>query len=108
MTHAEAVLLVERHGLEALEIFKNFGPDGYWVLEARHAIVNTMCLHLVDFYARRVPLILSEQDHGLSLLLEISEIFTKTLGWNAQEKALEESLLHKHLAHELAWRHKNV
>jgi glycerol-3-phosphate dehydrogenase len=108
MTRPEAVLLVERHGLEALEIFKKFGPDSYWALEAKHAIENTMCLHLVDFYARRVPLFLSEQDHGLSLLPLISDIFAKSLGWNASEKAAEESLLHQHMAHELAWRHKNA
>ena len=104
----EAELLVDRHGLEAVQICKDWGPDSYWALEAKHAIANTMCLHLVDFYARRVPLFLSERDHGLSHLTEISEIFAQMLGWDPKQKALEESLLHKYVADELAWRHKNA
>lgn len=108
LSKEKATLLVERHGLEAKEIVEKFGPESYWELETRHAIENTMCLHLVDFYSRRVPLFLSEQDHGLSHLPLISEIFAEKLGWNDKEKALEESLLHKYMERELAWRHKNA
>ncbi len=72
--------LAERYGLEAFEIIKTYGADKtYWQLEAYQAIHHTMCLNLTDFYTRRVPLVLAYQDHGLSVLNEISEIFVKEL-----------------------------
>ncbi len=108
LSKQEATLLVERHGLEAREIIKKFGPDSYWALEAEHAIENTMCLHLVDFFTRRVPLILAEQDHGLSVMPMVSAIFAQKLNWSASEKALEESLLQQHIERELAWRQNKV
>lgn len=106
LSTGDAHLLVDRHGAEALEIWKEFGPASYWELEASHAIQNTMCLHLVDFFARRVPLVLSKPDHGLSLLKEVSAVFRRQLGWSDAELAEEESLLAKYLEREFAWRHK--
>lgn len=108
LSQPEAQLLVDRHGAEAFEIYREFGPGPYWRLEAEHAIENTMCFHLVDFYCRRVPLILSRPDHGLSLIREISQIFSQRLGWNKEQKELEEKLLADHLKLEFAWRHKIV
>lgn len=108
MSKSEAVLLVDRHGLEAQHIVEKFGAESYWELETRHAIENTMCLHLVDFYSRRVPLFLSEPDHGLPQMPLISEIFAEKLGWSDHQKASEESLLREYMERELAWRHKNV
>lgn len=106
LSSTDANLLVDRHGSEALEIWKEFGPATYWQLEAAHAIQNTMCLHLVDFFARRAPLVLAKPDHGLSLLKEISSVFQKKLGWSAAELTEEESLLTRYLEREFAWRHK--
>jgi glycerol-3-phosphate dehydrogenase len=106
LSAAQAQLLVERHGQEAREIFKNFGSLGYWELEAAQAIENTMCLHLVDFYTRRVPLVLAEKDHGFSLLPEISRIFTERLGWSPSQLKDEEQKLTDYMSREFAWRHK--
>jgi glycerol-3-phosphate dehydrogenase len=102
----EARLLVDRHGGEALEIWKKFGPASYWELEAHHAIENTMCLRLVDFFTRRVPLFLSEPEHGVSLIPLISTVFSKRMGWGPEQQQAEEQILADHMRHELAWRHK--
>ncbi len=108
LTQNEARLLVERHGPEAMEIWKNFGPLTYWELEAAHAIENTMCMRLVDFYSRRVPLVLAEADHGISHIQRIVKIFSERLKWDSERVRLEERLLADHLRHEFAWRHKIV
>jgi glycerol-3-phosphate dehydrogenase len=108
LTQNEAHLLVERHGLEAVNIWKEFGPLPYWELEAAHAIENTMCMRLVDFYSRRVPLFLSEVDHGISLIPRISKIFQNRMGWSHEKTKQEEKILADHMSHELAWRHKIV
>ena len=68
-------LLSARFGAESFEILKKYGAGKtYWQLEAHQAIYSTMCLTLVDFFTRRVPLMLSHKDHGLELLAEISEV----------------------------------
>ncbi len=104
----ETNLLVDRHGAEARRIWQTFGPSSYWELEAQHAIENTMCLHLVDFYTRRVPLFLAEFDHGQSLISKISAVFARRLGWNRDQIEAEERLLTNHMQRELAWRQKIV
>jgi glycerol-3-phosphate dehydrogenase len=101
----EAKLLVDRHGAEALEICGKWGPASYWQLEAYQAIENTMCLHLVDFYTRRVPLVLSRFDHGLSIMMEILPVFSQKLGWNSEQNHEEQKRLNAHLEREFAWRH---
>ncbi len=104
----EVKILVERHGAEAQKICKSFGPATYWQLEAAHAIENTMCLHLVDFFWRRVPLVLSEVDHGLSKLPEILAVFARHLAWNPEQIQLEVRLLKDSLEKEFAWRHRTA
>jgi glycerol-3-phosphate dehydrogenase len=108
LTLQEAQILVERHGAEAWKIWKKFGPASYWELEAAQAVENTMCLHLVDFYSRRVPLLLAEVDHGISKLPLISPVFARTLGWNREQIQSEEKLLADSIRTEFAWRHKIV
>lgn len=108
LSREDVSLLVERHGSEALEIWKKHGPASYWELEARHAIDSTMCLRLVDFFTRRVPLFLSKVDHGVSLIPEISAVFARTLGWDGEKQKAEEKILADHMQRELAWRHKVV
>jgi glycerol-3-phosphate dehydrogenase len=110
-----AEILFFRHGEEAFDILKKFKAAGpsisgeaeknfLWSLEARHAIHETMCMHLTDFYTRRSPLFLSVADHGLSLLPTISKIFAEELGWS-DEKTLEECRgLQQFIERELAWR----
>lgn len=106
LTATQAHLLVERHGQEAREIREKFGSLGYWELEAAQAIENTMCLHLVDFYSRRVPLVLAEKDHGVNWLPQISRIFAERLNWSASELQQEQQNLTDYTNREFAWRHK--
>lgn len=108
LTSHQARLLVERHGLESLEIVKKYRNSKYWELEAYHAIENTMCFHLLDFYTRRTPLFLAEQDHGLSILDSIAEVFRSQLGWTEETLKQEMQSLRQTFLEELAWRHKNT
>ncbi len=99
--------LAERYGLEAYELIEKFGPDQtYWQLEAYQAIYTTMCLNLVDFYTRRVPLMLAERDHGLSLLHEIAAVFAQELGWTEVQTAEQKKSLTDYIDGELSWRKK--
>jgi glycerol-3-phosphate dehydrogenase len=104
LSKSEATLLTDRHGREALEIIHKFEGLGYWEIEAAHAIDKTMCLHLVDFYARRVPLFLAERDHGLSKLESIGAVFARHLGWSGEELTQEKKALQAYMEKELAWR----
>lgn len=98
-------LLSERFGAESFEIIKKFGSHySYWQLEALHAIYSTMCFNLVDFYTRRVPLMLSHRDHGIELLDEISAIFKNELNWSQEQLASQQSVLTNYIETELAWR----
>lgn len=97
--------LSARYGAEAFEIIKKYGADKtYWQLEAYHAIYSTMCLNLVDFYTRRVSLMLAQQDHGLNLLNEVSAVFKKELSWTADELEFQQMYLKNYIAKELAWK----
>ena len=97
--------LVERYGLEAFEIVDSFGVQlGYWELEAYQAIRNTMCTTLLDFYTRRVPLMLSYKDHGLSLVDKIAAVFKKELILTAAEIENQKADLNNYITHELDWR----
>lgn len=97
--------LSERFGAESFEILKNYGTEKtYWQLEAHQAIRTTMCLTLVDFFTRRVPLMLSHRDHGLELLPEISEVFSAELKWTAAETAVQQQALRNYIEKELSWR----
>ncbi len=99
------VWLTERYGAEAFEILKAFGEhNSVWQLEAYQAIYKTMCMNLVDFYTRRVPLMLAYKDHGLSLIEEIAEVFKAELGWSNEQTRQKIEELHQYIASELAWR----
>jgi glycerol-3-phosphate dehydrogenase len=107
MTDAELALLIERHSAEARVMVEKWKGFSYWEIEAAHAILNTMCFHLVDFYTRRAPLVLGNQDHGLSLLPQIAPIFAHYLGWDQEKLKTEEQTLKKYLQDEFAWRQKS-
>lgn len=97
--------LSERFGAESFEILKKYGSEKtYWQLEAFQAIHTTMCLTLVDFFTRRVPLMLSHQDHGLELLPEISEVFSTELNWTPAELANQQQAFRNYIEKELSWR----
>ena len=99
------LLLCRRFGSEGHEILKNYGAScSYWELEACHAIYSNMCLGLVDFYTRRVPLMLSYQDHGLSFLPLIAEVFRRELKWTKNELEGQQAQLKLYIETELAWK----
>lgn len=103
-------LIVERHAMEFESLLRHDpGPavdssERMWVMEAKHAIRETMCDSLVDFYARRVPLFLAESDHGLRYLGRISRAFQEELQWTDAEKSAQCSAVQDYCARELAWR----
>lgn len=103
-------LLVERHAFEVEHLWQfDPGPEfssdeRMWTIEAKHAIRETMCDSLVDFYARRVPLVLSRADHGLPYLERISRAFQEEIGWSEQERANQSQKLQEYLNREFAWR----
>lgn len=104
LTRLECQWLVERHGGEADEFLLRYGHElEYWQYEALHAIDRTMCLHLVDFFTRRAPLILSRPDHGLELLTQVLPVFEARLLWSAEQREQEVQMLREHLSRELAW-----
>jgi glycerol-3-phosphate dehydrogenase len=104
--------LVERHGAEAFEIVKTVTSrdlefdeqSRLWRLEARHAIHNTMCLNLADFYLRRVPLFLTEFDHGYSYLEAIADVFVEELSLDESEINQQFDALKRHEESEMGWR----
>ncbi len=72
-------------------------------IEARHALENTMCLHLKDFYFRRMPLFLSEKDHGLSYLEALADIFADALDWTLEQRQNQMDDVKLAIAKELHW-----
>lgn len=104
-TFEDLKLLTERYGLEAAEILNKY-PDNYsyWQLEAAQAIEQTMCLHLRDFFARRVPLFLADRNHGLHHLDEITEVFQSLMGWSDARVKQEQHLLTDYMAKEIEWK----
>jgi glycerol-3-phosphate dehydrogenase len=105
ISSAELRILCERYGMEAYEIIgRNPKSATYWQLEAAQAIEHTMCLHLQDFYARRVPLFLADQNHGLQRLEEIGQVFQELLGWSDSDLREEIRVLKVFMEHELDWK----
>ncbi|MBX3039802.1 MAG: glycerol-3-phosphate dehydrogenase/oxidase [Bdellovibrionaceae bacterium] len=97
--------LFERYGREA-ELILNEAPKEatLWEIEATQALRNTMCLDLVDFYARRVPLYLAKPDHGLPLLERVSQVFQRELGWSDSETTSQKKALQSFIDKELGWK----
>lgn len=105
ISSAEQTLLCERYGMEAYEIVaRNPKAGTYWQLEASQAIDHTMCLHLNDFYARRVPLFLADRNHGLHKIDEIGAVFQEKLGWSDSQLQEEIRILKEFMTHELDWK----
>lgn len=106
-SESEIGFLVDRHGMET-ETWLHYASknqiQNIWELEAAFAIQQTMCLHLDDFYLRRVPLFLMRRDHGLSEGETLAQYFAQSLGWNESEKAKNLELVTRHIKHELSWK----
>lgn len=102
--------LVDRHGMEVAELLSDFRRDSavndegtYWSLEAHHAIENTMCLHIKDFFWRRSHLFLARKDHGRPWLSLLADVFAEKLGWSSQQREEEVAAVETEIAKELAW-----
>lgn len=105
MPLADAKLLLSRHGSEAFEIIKKFGIGlSYIEYEALHAIENTMCLNVVDFLARRVPIFLATSDNGESAFQTVLPHFAKYYSWSQAEVKKQQELFVRHKDRELAWK----
>ncbi|MCE3009577.1 MAG: glycerol-3-phosphate dehydrogenase/oxidase [Proteobacteria bacterium] len=109
LSAAEARLLVDRHGLEAHHLVKEYGHDlSYWEFEAAHAIHSTMCLHVEDFYRRRVPLFLATKDHGLSQFNEVCRVFAENLPQIFKSESEEKSRIQKAIESEMKWQSRQL
>ena len=105
--------LVERHGAEAYKILEKHShlinpssTNARWYFEAHHAIDETMCQSVVDFYLRRAPLFLSRHDHGFLFLNEILNLFQKRLNLTDEQRSQQNNALRQHLEDEMSWRKK--
>jgi glycerol-3-phosphate dehydrogenase len=106
MKEENVKFLCERHGYEAYELLQVAQKEKYslWQVEAWHAIHKTMCFHLKDFMLRRVPLYLTQWDHGLAQLSTIAEVFKQQLNWDNQQLETELNSYMEHLKSELNWK----
>jgi len=108
--------LVCRHGAEALVMLEEArdlptsigesSTERMWTMEAIQAIRRTMCLNLIDFYARRTHLFLARADHGLSYVAQISRVFAAELGWSDSRRQEETAKLQAYIRHELNWKQR--
>ncbi len=75
-----------------------------WRFEVAHAIENTMCFNLLDFYLRRTPLFLSHEDNGWSLVEAIADEFAECLSWSDSEREGQIKKLKDYFQFELNWK----
>lgn len=103
--------LAARHGLEAEQMIREALPlrdvvtdpdEWMWCAEAVHAVKNTMCLTLRDFYSRRTPLVLARKDHGLPYAKSIATTMAGLLGWDEERQKTEINALQNQMSWELA------
>lgn len=106
-------LLISRHGAEAQTLLdKASRPEGAsneevtWSIEARHAMRQTQCVNMVDFYSRRSPLFLSRPDHGLGLVEPLSRVFADELRLSDSGRQQQVAAVRQQIAHELRWKQK--
>jgi glycerol-3-phosphate dehydrogenase len=114
LTPQQIEILTDRHAYEALTLLEDGQKADYslgqsseervWSIEARHAIRQTMCCHLVDFYTRRAPLFLARADHGLPFIAGLSRVFQAELGWSDSKRQEESAMLQAYVRRELAWK----
>ncbi len=103
---SDVQMLVDRWGMEAeLIMMQNPNYFSYWQLEAEQAIQNTMCLHIEDFYRRRVPLYLADQQHGQQSLATVCEIFASDMNWDQNKIEIEKKKYLDFIRHDLDWKY---
>jgi len=105
--------LADRHGMEFLDLLEKYAPSNsegrtsdeiLWEIELRHAMEETMCLRMEDFFFRRVPLFLARKDHGQSMNEPLSKVMAEVLGWSEKERLDQVNALQKQISSELSWR----
>jgi glycerol-3-phosphate dehydrogenase len=117
ITGLMAESLFDRHGPEAKEILARYlmlvmaGPgalqsdeEKIWSLEAHHAIDQTMCLNLADFFLRRTPLVLSRPDHGERFWPCVAKVFRERLGLSEADIEAQFKNLTEKMNSEFSWR----
>lgn len=96
---------VERYGREAEQILHRYDAQWtLWQIEAAQAIDTTMCLGLVEFYSRRVPLFLADPGHGMTVLNEIARVFQHMLRWTDAQTEGQKEALRQYIGRELGWK----
>jgi glycerol-3-phosphate dehydrogenase len=112
VSEATARWLTERHGPESDQLLRhldqvrraiaNGAEESHHAhgVEAIHAIRETGCQHLRDFYTRRVPLVLSRRDHGLGMSDSLSRVFAAELSWSEERRADEVRELRAQIDHD--------
>lgn len=105
-SEADLKVLADRHAMEAEDILdlQDAHTKSIWQLEAKHAMLNTMCVSLKDFYLRRSPLFLSKQDHGLGLLPLIHHEMEPVYREFSVPSKTQEEALQEHINLELGWK----
>lgn len=102
---SDVIHFCERYGMEAERILSRYDSQWtVWQIEAAQAIDTTMCLNLVDFYARRVPLFLADPAHGLTVIDEVARVFQHMLRWTDEQTIEQKATLHRFMERELAWK----
>lgn len=106
LSFEDVSLLAQRHGMETEALLRMSSAMGLTRIEIEllHAIRYTMCLNLVDFYTRRMPLFLSEPNHGLEWLDVLGLLAQNELGWSAEELQRQKDSVFDFVRHELHWR----
>lgn len=104
LSHLQVKMLVERHGPEAWDILSSGDYKYVWEYEAKHAVRNTYCAGLLDFYTRRVPLFLGKEDHGFKFLKRVGKIFRDYYGWSDDKLQAEIQSVFDYSKSELAWK----
>lgn len=102
--------LIERYSGELTWILKNYYKNenvvdvwqNLWKMEARFHIHHTLCLNLIDFMVRRVPLFLQRRDHGLKDLEAIARVFASELQWSEEKLVSEIQSYKTYIANELS------
>ncbi len=101
----ETTRLALRHGMET-ELMLQVGQQSSlsrMEIELLHAIRNTMCLSLVDFYTRRYPFFLSEPNHGVEWLNVLGLLAQNELGWSDAEAEVQKENVKAFIDRELLW-----
>jgi len=97
--------LAERYGAEVFPLLARTSHlSSIWQKEAHQAINYTMCDRIVDFMTRRVPLFLSQPDHGVQHLESIAEVFARELSWSEQQKNQQIQSYLDYIKKELHWK----